>query len=115
MNLMNPSVVGYELERAIECVNGDWHFIYDAAPVGYAGLKMECVCNALGEVMGEFYRVAGRTFFCPDLAAAAWHGAYDYRVSDLREQPEGGHRYRKSKQYRSTLKADRCQCWPNIN
>jgi hypothetical protein len=48
MNLLNPFVVGYELERAIECVNGDRRFIYDAAPIGYAGLKVEFVCNELG-------------------------------------------------------------------
>jgi hypothetical protein len=89
MNLLSPFVVGYELERAIECVNGDRRFIYDAAPIGYAGLKVEFVCNELGETVAEFYRVAGRTFFCPDLAAAAWHGAYDYRVSNLCEKPEG--------------------------
>jgi hypothetical protein len=89
MNLMNPSVAGYVLERAIECINGDWHFVYDAAPIGYAGLKVECLCNGIGELIAEFYRVAGRTFFNPDLAAAAWHGAYDYRVSDLCEQLAG--------------------------
>jgi hypothetical protein len=77
MDLINPNVAGYVLERAIECMNGNWRFVYDAAPVSYAGLKVECICSEVGEPIAEFYRVAGRTFFCPDRAAAVWHGAYD--------------------------------------
>jgi hypothetical protein len=89
MMMPDPNITGYVLERAIACVNGDLRFIYDAAPLGYAGLKVERITSDIGELISEFYRVAGRAFFCPDLAAAAWHGAYDYRVSDLREKPEG--------------------------
>jgi hypothetical protein len=89
MNVLSPTVVGYVLERAIECVNGDWHFVYDAEPIGYAGLKVECICNEIGELLGEFYRVAGRTFFCPDLAIAAWNIANAYDVFDLCKKPEG--------------------------
>jgi hypothetical protein len=56
MIILNPNIFGYALERVIECVNGDWRFVYDAGPRGYAGLKLECICNDLGETLSDFYR-----------------------------------------------------------
>jgi hypothetical protein len=81
MMMPDPNIAGFVLERARQTVDGGLRVIYDAAPIGYAGLKLERVCNESGLVIGEFYRVAGRVFFCPNLAAAALHREYDYRVS----------------------------------
>jgi hypothetical protein len=89
MIMPDPDIVGYDLERAINCVDGGYRFVYDAAPLGYADLKVDMIYGADAVLISRIYRVAGRTFFCPDLAAAAWHGAYDYRVSNLRQKPEG--------------------------
>jgi hypothetical protein len=89
MIMLNPNISELALERAVECLNGHWRFVYDAHPIGYAGLKVECICSDIGELIVEFYRVAGRVFFNPDLAAAAWHREYGYRVSNICEQPEG--------------------------
>jgi hypothetical protein len=89
MIMPDPNIPGFELERALNCVDGGYRFIYDAAPVGYPKLKADMIYGADAVLSSRIYRVAGCTFFCPDLAAAAWHGAHDYRVSDLSEQPEG--------------------------
>jgi hypothetical protein len=89
MMMPDPNIPGYELERSINCADGGYRFIYDAAPLGYAGLKVEMIYGADAVLISEVYRVAGRTFFCPDLTVATWHREYDYRVSDLCEQPAG--------------------------
>jgi hypothetical protein len=62
MIMLNPTVSGYVLERASRCRNGDWHFVYDAGPQGYTGLKVECITTDLGETISEFYRLAGRVY-----------------------------------------------------
>ena len=53
MMMRDPNIAGYVLEREIECVNGDWRFLYDAAPLGYAGLKLECICSEWGETLAS--------------------------------------------------------------
>jgi hypothetical protein len=85
--VLNPNISDLALERAVECLNGGWRFVYDAGPLGYAGLKVECICNDLGETLAEFYRVAGRVFFSIESAMYAWMGCFD--VSNLRTGNEG--------------------------
>jgi hypothetical protein len=72
MIMLNPNISGYALERAIECVNGDWRFVYGAGPQGYAGLKVECITTDLGETISEFYRLAGRVYQSAEAALAAF-------------------------------------------
>jgi hypothetical protein len=44
--------------------------------------------RADGLTIETIYRAAGRVFFRPELAEAAWNGAYAYHVFNLRDQPE---------------------------
>ena len=72
MMMPDPNITGYVLERAIECVNGNWRFIYDAAPLGYVGLKVETIVDNWGVAVGELYRFAGHVYGTAEAAAAAW-------------------------------------------
>jgi hypothetical protein len=54
MIMPDPNVIGYVPEHASQTVDGG--FRVDAAPLGYAGLKTDCITNDLGELIGEFYR-----------------------------------------------------------